>query len=167
MVFSIRKVEVRKDSVIMRRSLLVLVLLVSAISFGSAAGPAPITYIPADKVAAAFAKGMPLLEVEGYKIHASRREAPGMAEVHVRDTDLIYVLDGSAEIILGGDVVSGKTIATDEIRGASIQGGETRKLVKGDVLVVPNAVPHWFKSVNAPFLYYVVKVAGPPAGGTR
>ena len=33
-----------------------------------------------------------------------------------------------------------------------------RRLVPGDVVVVPNGVPHWFKEVEAPFLYYVVKV---------
>jgi glc operon protein GlcG len=28
----------------------------------------------------------------------------------------------------------------------------------GDVVVIPNGVPHWFKEVEAPFLYYVIKV---------
>jgi mannose-6-phosphate isomerase-like protein (cupin superfamily) len=28
----------------------------------------------------------------------------------------------------------------------------------GDVVVVPNGTPHWFKQVNGPLLYYVVKV---------
>jgi glc operon protein GlcG len=125
---------------------------------------AAITYLETGKVASAFAKGAPLYEVGGYKIHASRREAPGMAEVHVVDTDIVYVLDGTATIVTGGTVVDGKTTATDEIRGRSIQGGETRRLVKGDVVVVPNGVPHWFKEVQAPFLYYVVKVAAPPVG---
>ena len=39
-------------------------------------------------------------------------------------------------------------------------------LVKGDVMVVPNGVPHWFEKVQAPFLYYVVKATA-PAGGDR
>jgi glc operon protein GlcG len=63
-------------------------------------------------------------------------------------------------------VVTPRTIATDEIRGAAIDGGDVRALHKGDVVVVPNGVPHWFRDVDAPLLYYVVKVAG-PAGGTR
>jgi quercetin dioxygenase-like cupin family protein len=44
----------------------------------------------------------------------------------------------------------------DELRGSSIQGGETRQLKKGDVIIVPG-VPHWFKEVSNPILYYVVK----------
>ena len=118
-----------------------------------------ITYIDKDKVSAAFAKGMPLLEVNNYKIHASRREGPGMAEVHDLDTDIIYVLEGSAEFVTGGTVVDGKTIAPDEIRGKEIRGGTERKIAKGDVIVVPAGTPHWFKQVNAPLLYYVVKVS--------
>ena len=58
----------------------------------------------------------------------------------------------------GGKVVEGKNIAADEIRGLSIEGGETRTIAKGDVIVVPNGVPHWFKDVPGPFTYYVVKV---------
>ena len=116
-----------------------------------------VTFIPAARVSAAFENGSPLDETARYKVHASRREAPGMAEVHVRDTDIIYVLDGSATIVTGGAVVAGKMTASDEIRGASIAGGTSQRLSKGDVFVVPNGVPHWFASVDAPFLYYVVK----------
>ena len=116
------------------------------------------TVINSNKVAAAFAKGMPLLETSEYKIHASRRDAPGVAEIHTRDTDIIHVLEGSATFVTGGTVVEPKTIAADEIRGKEIKGGESRRISKGDVIVVPNGVPHWFKQVDGPLLYYVVKV---------
>jgi len=71
---------------------------------------------------------------------------------------VIYVLQGSATFITGGEAVDGKTIAPDEIRGSSINGGETRKIAKGDVIIVPRGVPHQFLEVTNPFLYYVVKV---------
>ncbi|MGH7792021.1 MAG: heme-binding protein, partial [Thermodesulfobacteriota bacterium] len=118
-----------------------------------------ITYFDKDKVAAAFAKGIPLIEVNNYKVHASRREAPGMAEVHNLDTDIIYVLEGSATLVTGGTVVDGKTTAPNEVRGKEISGGQINKLTKGDVMIVPAGTPHWFKEVNAPLLYYVVKVS--------
>jgi len=149
------------------RSILALPLLVAlALHTASGAASSPVTHLPADKVAAAFAKGAPLLETAGYKIHASRRDAPGQAEVHVRDTDIIYVLEGTATMIVGGTVVGGKTTATDEIRGTAIQGGEIRQMAKGDVMVVPNGTPHQFQAVQGPFLYYVVKATS-PAGGTQ
>ena len=111
------------------------------------------------KVDAAFAKGMPLFETNGFKIHASRRETPGLAEVHKRDTDIVYVLEGAATLVTGGKAIRARTIGPDEVRGDAIEGGQVRRIVKGDVVVIPNGVPHWFKAVTSPLLYYVVKVA--------
>jgi mannose-6-phosphate isomerase-like protein (cupin superfamily) len=119
---------------------------------------APVTLIGRDRVAAAFAKGSPLIETVDYKIHASRREAPGVAEIHTRDTDIAYVIQGSATLVTGGSAVDLKPVGPEELRGPAIAGGETRKLGVGDVVVIPNGVPHWFKEVEAPFVYYVVKV---------
>jgi quercetin dioxygenase-like cupin family protein len=31
-------------------------------------------------------------------------------------------------------------------------------LVKGDVIIVPTGVPHWFKEVGGTLLYYTIKV---------
>jgi glc operon protein GlcG len=120
-----------------------------------------VTYFKGDEVAAAFAKGAVLLgdsDERNYMVHASRREGAGMAEVHTRDTDIIYVLEGSAQFVTGGTVVDGKNIAVDEIRGASIRDGERRRIAKGDVIIVPNGTPHWFQEVQGPLTYYVVKV---------
>lgn len=122
---------------------------------------AAVTFIDGKLVADAFAKGAVLsggTNGENYMVHASRREKAGQSEVHDLDTDIIYVLDGTAEIVTGGRSVDAKTIEPGEHRGASIDGGETRQLKKGDVLIVPNGTPHWFKRVDGAFLYYVVKV---------
>jgi glc operon protein GlcG len=131
--------------------------------------PGAVGFLGKTQVDAAFAKGAPLLENGDFKIHASRRDAPGMAEIHERDTDIVYVLDGSATFVTGGTLVQGTAIAPDEIRGPGIDGGSTRRLAKGDVVVVPNGTPHWFREVNGPLLYYVVKVTAADAipGGTR
>lgn len=116
------------------------------------------TVINSNKVAAAFAKGMPLIENSEFKIHASRRDSPGVAEIHAKDTDIIHVLEGSATFVTGGKAIDARTIAPDELRGREIEGGQSRRIAKGDVIVVPNGVPHWFKQVDGPLLYYVVKV---------
>jgi quercetin dioxygenase-like cupin family protein len=81
-----------------------------------------------------------------------------MAEVHTKDTDIIYVLSGSATLVTGGTVTDGKTTAPDEIRGASIANGDARKLSKGDVIIIPNGTPHWFQQVGGPISYYTIKV---------
>jgi glc operon protein GlcG len=119
-----------------------------------------VSYFPHDQVNAAFAKGSVLLDGTGrnYMVHASRREKAGQVEVHVLDTDVIYVQDGSATLVTGGAVVGGKTIEPNEIRGDSITSGETRRIAKGDVITVPNGTPHWFQDVKGTLTYYVVKV---------
>jgi glc operon protein GlcG len=121
----------------------------------------PVSFFAHTDVDAAFAKGAVLFDGSGdrnYMVHASRRESPGLVEVHTKDTDILYVLKGSATIVTGGTMVDGKPIGPNEIRGREITGGDTRNLVLGDVMIIPNGVPHWFKEVQAPFLYYVVKV---------
>jgi len=137
----------------------------AAKSFGSgdamAASGLPVSFFPKKDVDEGFAKGAVLFDGGGgrnYMVHASRREGPGMVEVHTKDTDILYVLKGSATVVTGGTMVDGRNIAPDEIRGKEINGGESRKLVPGDAMIIPNGVPHWFKEVDAPFLYYVVKV---------
>jgi quercetin dioxygenase-like cupin family protein len=67
--------------------------------------------------------------------------------------------------VTGGRPVDPKTIAPDEIRGPSLEGGTSRPVGKGDVVIIPAGVPHWFKTVQAPFLYYTVKVTGPVVTG--
>ena len=139
-----------------------LALCVAALAVSAAFAtetPAPVTYYRAENVAKSFAQGAVLFDKgTNYMIHTSRRVAPGMAEVHTRDTDLIYVLEGSATFVTGGRVVDGKTTAPDELRGSAIADGETRLLATGDVIIVPAGTPHWFKEVRGPVLYYTIKV---------
>jgi uncharacterized protein GlcG (DUF336 family)/mannose-6-phosphate isomerase-like protein (cupin superfamily) len=121
----------------------------------------PVSFFESGAVRAAFDKGAVLVgdgPGHNYMVHASRREQPGMAEVHALDTDIIYVLDGEADFVTGGRVVEGKEVAAHEVRGTGIEGGEARRLKRGDVITVANGTPHWFREVRGPFLYYVVKV---------
>ena len=120
--------------------------------------PAAVRLIDKDRVAAAFVKGEPLVETADYKVHASHRDVAGRSEVHLADTDILYMLAGSATVVTGGTVVDPVTVEPGEIRGASLKGGERRQLVPGDVMIVPKGVPHWFQSVSGPIDYYAVKV---------
>ncbi|MBI3449491.1 MAG: cupin domain-containing protein [Acidobacteria bacterium] len=132
-------------------------LFIAAVGAGTE-GAGDVAYFPAADVKAAFLKGAVLAKRENYMVHASRRDAAGQAEVHVKDADIIYVLEGSSTFVTGGRVVEGKETAPDEIRGSRIDGGETRTISPGDVLIVPKGTPHWFKEIQGPVVYYVVKV---------
>ncbi len=126
------------------------------------AGRPTVSYWAADAVRAAFAKGAVLLDdgngSRNYMVHASHRDGAGMAEVHGLDTDIIYVLDGTATIVTGGTVLAPKTTAPNEVRGSGVEGGKEQRLSRGAVLVVPSGVPHWFRQVDGAFDYFVVKV---------
>src|SRR6185503_18936 len=120
----------------------------------------PVLFFDAKQVTTSFSTGAVLLDGvdRNYMVHTSRRDKPGLAEVHSLDTDIIYVLQGSATLVTGGTAVGAKETAPDEIRGSRIEGGVTRELSKGEVIIVPSNTPHWFKDVNGEFLYYTIKV---------
>ena len=118
----------------------------------------PVTYLPGKQVGQAFAKGAPLVRGTNYKVDASHRDESGLVEVHTRDTDIIYMLEGMATLVTGGTTIDAKMIEPEEIRATESRGGESRVITKGDVVVVPNGTPHWFKEVKGPINYYVVKV---------
>ena len=119
---------------------------------------AAVSYFEKEKVAAAFEKGAVLFDASNkYMVHTSHRDKAGIVEVHEQDADIIYVLEGSAVFVTGGEMVGGKVIGPGEIRGTDVKGGETRTISKGDVIIVPAGTPHWFKEVPGPLNYYVVK----------
>ena len=121
------------------------------------------TFVDGKQLSAAFAKGMPLLETAGYKVHASRRAEPGQAEIHTLDTDVIYVVEGAATLVTGGKVADAKMIAPNELRGSKIEGGETHQIAKGDAVIIPNGLPHQFSAVKGELHYFVCKpTAAPP-----
>ena len=123
-------------------------------------GTRPVLFFDAKQVSASFSTGSVLLDGNdrNYMVHTSRRDKPGLAEIHTLDTDIIYVMQGTATFVTGGTAVDAKEIAPNEIRGSRIEGGVTRQLSKGQVIIVPGNTAHWFKEVNGEFLYYTIKV---------
>lgn len=119
-----------------------------------------VLFFDAKQVSTSFSSGAVLLDESdrNYMVHTSRRDKPGLAEIHTLDTDIIYVVQGTATVVTGGTAVDAKETAPNEIRGSRIEGGITRQLSKGEVIIVPNNIAHWFKEVNGEFIYYTIKV---------
>jgi len=141
---------------IMKLPLLVTTLLISAVLLAVPAD-STVTYVDHEKVA----KGGSLVTAPDLSVSVNRRTGPGQVEVHDKETDTFYVLDGEATIVTGGTMVGGKVSRPNQQLGTNINGGETRHLAKGDVMVIPAGVPHWFKEVPKEINYYVVKVIKP------
>jgi mannose-6-phosphate isomerase-like protein (cupin superfamily) len=122
---------------------------------GSANGAA---FFADESVRAKFATGGILLDAGAYKLDAGRRIAPGEVEYHAHTADVMHVVQGSATVITGGEMVGVRAVADGELRAESLSGGHSRELSAGDVFAIPAGVPHQFTRVSDPFLYFVVKV---------
>ena len=126
--------------------------------------PEGVIHFDTKEVVKVFEKGGMLLTTGEYKVMAGHRDKGGVPEVHDADTDVFYILDGEATFVIGGTVAEPKTESPGETRGTRIDGGQSRRLVKGDVIVIPRGVPHWFSEVPKMVNYFVVKVTAEATG---
>lgn len=116
-----------------------------------------VVYVSKEKVFAATAAPGTLASGSDHIVSMSRRDKAGQSEVHDTETDVFYIVEGSATFVTGGTIVDGKTTAPGQIRGSGITGGASHMLAKGDVIVIPKGTPHWFKDVPEIVVYFVVK----------
>src|SRR5690606_26485461 len=122
---------------------------------------AQVVYVPADKVAEAFANGGRFGAGSDYSASVLRRNKPGQSEVYVKETDIFYVVDGEATFVTGGTMIGGKESRPDQLLGTGIEGGQVHQLKKGDFIVIPAGVPHWFKEGPKSINYLTIKVIKP------
>ena len=72
------------------------------------------------------------------------------ASIHKHEMELIEVLAGSCTFITGGTLVDAKDSGAT-INGTAIRGGTAQKLAKGDRIMVPAGVAHWYSDVQGEF----------------
>ena len=120
-------------------------------------------YVESQKVLENFGKqgGNPLVPGEAYRVQTDRRTANGNIEIHEKETDIFYVMDGSATLIAGGTAVEPKATRPGQMTAKDIMNGQTCNLKKGDIVVIPAGQPHWFKQVNGFINYLTVKSVQP------
>ena len=89
-----------------------------------------------------------------------RRSKSGMAELHKTKTDLIVIQQGSATLVFGGRIPKAQVGAPNEMRGTSIEGGESRKVGPGDIIRIPAGTAHQFVLEKGQSVaYFAVKIA--------
>ena len=145
----------------MKFPLLVLASLTTAALFASGDAEPAVTYLNHEKVGSALANGGTLVKASDLIVMGAHRSGGGQVELHDKETDVFYVVDGAATFITGGKMVGGKVTAPGQWRGDEIEGGEAYHMTKGDVMVIPAGIPHWFKEVPHSVTYFVVKVLKP------
>lgn len=69
---------------------------------------------------------------------------PGRPAVHPAQAEYAIVLEGSGTLVSGGSIADAKVSNVNLVEGSRIEGGATRSLGPGDVILVPAGVPHWF-----------------------
>ena len=99
-----------------------------------------------------------LADLPGYKLDAGLRTEPGEVEYHEHAVDVMHVVEGNATVLTGGEMIEPREVGPGELRAPSVEGAQAHELTPGDVLAIPNGVPHQFTSVSDPFRYFVVKV---------
>jgi mannose-6-phosphate isomerase-like protein (cupin superfamily) len=87
---------------------------------------------------------------------------------HAQVTEVYHIIDGSGTFVTGGtmadatpspaDGTTVKILVGPSTNGASIRGGESRKIGPGDVIVIPPGVAHWFSVVESDMNYLVIRV---------
>ena len=140
----------------MKRVLIATVVVTAGVVAGAAGVPSKVTYVPHDKAEAMFKTGGRVIDENGLIVITQRRQA-GEVEVHANTSHVFIIVDGEATFVTGGKLVNQRNTAPDQIRAASMEGGETHHLTKGDIITVPARTPHWFKEVpTGTIAYYAI-----------
>src|ERR1700738_3050258 len=101
----------------MKFFLALMPLLASAVMMAADGDSASsVNYIPSDKVAAALAKGGTLLNASDFQVQGSHRDKAGNAELHVKETDVLYIIEGDATFVTGGTIIGRHEVRADPIR---------------------------------------------------
>ncbi len=87
---------------------------------------------------------------------------------HAQVTEVYHIIDGAGTLVTGGEMVDStpspadgntvKVLVGPSTGGASIRGGQSRRVGPGDVIVIPPGVAHWFSAVESDMNYLVVRV---------
>jgi mannose-6-phosphate isomerase-like protein (cupin superfamily) len=89
-----------------------------------------------------------------YRVNVVHRVKPAGALAHAGNTELHYIISGAGTLVTGGTIVQS---AGGSAAQATIENGVTRRVTKGDVVIVPENSPHWYKDVEGEITYLEVR----------
>jgi len=159
------------------RKLIVGIFALSLAVSARAQAPSDATDITAGQVQA-FLKDAPrdrnsdrpirVIDVGAYRVGVfgvyRPKDAPITATVHQTDvTESYYMLEGAGVLVTGGKLKNPATPRQStlgnwtDLGSSGIDGGTSRRLTKGDVVVIPGGVPHGWASVEGDITYLIVR----------
>ena len=96
-------------------------------------------------------------------IQHDEKKDTALAELHDASDDVYYVLEGSAQLTLGGTLDNPKEQSPGECRSGKIIGGTTFTIKKGDLIIVPRGTPHHrINSKGKTFSLILIKIFKDP-----
>jgi mannose-6-phosphate isomerase-like protein (cupin superfamily) len=100
-------------------------------------------------------------------LHRSGK-AKQTAIAHSAITEIYYVINGAGTFVTGGTMTGATAVAPEgtvvkvlvgpSTTGATIAGGQSRRIGPGDVIIVPPGVAHWFSAIESDLDYLVFRV---------
>jgi hypothetical protein len=71
------------------------------------------------------------------------------------------MLDGAATLVTGGTLVEptreSAGLGGTSVRSDRIAAGVSRRMVKGDVVIIPGGTPHWWIDLEGDISYLIVR----------
>jgi mannose-6-phosphate isomerase-like protein (cupin superfamily) len=103
--------------------------------------------------------------VDGHRVGVAllRRVKPETnALVHDHVTEIYQIVQGSGTLATGGTLAGSKPtdltrVAGGMSRSGQHQGGESRRITVGDVVIVPAGMPHRFSELDGEIVYMVYR----------
>ena len=93
-------------------------------------------------------RSAPMFTMPGYRVSVEYRTGVAPAAIHETEAEFFTVIDGSATFVIGGQLTEPKRQNAQNLQGTGITGGTSRKVSKGDFMLVPAGSPHGFSSVD-------------------
>lgn len=160
-------------------------VMMMAASIAAAQPPPPAVDVSAAEIKAFLSKlprdrvsDLPIrvADVGGYKVgvYGVFRPKATVQDAIWHDTtvtEIYHMLEGSATLVTGGTLVDERSMGTSpntqmpNFRGSRIEGGVSRRVVPGDVIIIPGRVPHWWSSLDGDIQYLIYRPD--PAGLQR
>ena len=88
------------------------------------------------------------------------QESPGASNLHrVNTTEIYYILSGQGTLVTGGTMIDPvpKSATSVTLKGTGIEGGVSRGLSAGDVVIIPGYTPHWWSALDGDLSYLIIR----------
>lgn len=74
-------------------------------------------------------------------------------------TEIYYILDGSATLVTGGTLPDPHPLSAGSttFQSSRIEGGSSRRVSRGDVVIIPGRTPHWFSEQDGDLRYLIFR----------